>query len=482
MSKITKHWDDAGSRPGQRQDLTIEFVSRKGNKVKIKWELKVRSNGTDMYDYHTRHNSARIYSPKDNRRSSQSYQAKGHKDHASVSDSFTMEVENETSKIDFWYKNKRVWVKHTDAYEPRSTGVVDKTKVGTLEIPKNVKHTIKFDWVISDTVKEYKVWDQNSFTIPNLSPNSKYYDFKGWTTKKYDNKLSEIKKAKVDVKAGKKIDSVENNITYYAVWRPKTIVYCFYDKGSRAGNPSYRIKHTYGTPTKMPDGDNVPTSIIKNSTKYRVPGYTFKHWVLYRNDAGAIRSKTYKPGSKCSEWPTKGLNYVVFIPQRDPDPNTIEFLFKNPNDDKRVFSKGDSGEAYYTDSKFNMSKALTNSSGEKKFTDITAWPGYKLVGWSTTPLTIAMPGKSLSIGKHSSSADEKASKAFTIYPTSGTIDKFDYSYFSKHKLTLYGYYEYYTTTYVYTKDGWKLAMPYVYTKDGWKMALSYVYTKDGWKI
>lgn len=468
MSSIKKHWDDAGYRPGQRQDLEITFVSRKGNKVKIKWELKVRSNGTDMYHYNTRHNKASIYSPKDNKRSSETYQARGTNDKTTVSDSFTMTVENDTDKIDFWYKNKRVWVKHTDAYEPRSTGVVDKTKVGTLSIPKNVKHTIKFVGVVNKYEKEYSVYDENSFTIPKLSPTSSYYDFKGWTTKKYSNTLKNIKAAKVDTSTGHKIDSVEKSITYYAVWRPKTIYYYFWDKGSKSPNPSYKIKHTYGTPTSMPNGD----THLKG--KYKVDGYSFKHWLLLPD-----KKVKYKANSDCSEWVKGSSNHVSFSPYREADANRIEFIFNNPNGDKRIFT-GD--EAYYTDSKFNMSKALTNSNGEQKFTPTTAWPGYNLVGWSTTPLDIEDPGKSSSSGKHTSASSNDTNKSFTIYPVSGIIDKFDYSYFKDHKLTLYAYYEYYTTTYVYTQDGWKLAMPYVYTKDGWKMAMAYVYTKDGWKI
>lgn len=468
MSSIKKHWDDAGSRPGQRQDLTIEFVSRSGNSVKIHWELKVRSNGTDMYDYSTRHNSARIYSPKDTRVSKKNYQAKGHKDHASVSDTFTLHnIDNETDKIDFWYKNKRVWAKHTDAYEPRSTGVVDKTHVGTLSIPKNVKYKITFDYIISDTVKEYSCWYGNNFTIPNLSPSSKRFFFEGWTTKKYSNNLTAIKNAKATVQSGKVLDNVTSNHSYYAVWKPQTRVYCFYAKGSRNGNPSLKKTHTYGTPTTMPDADTM------NNGKHKYPGYTFKYWISKETN------KHYKAKSECSEW-VNDTGHINFVAHVEPDPNTVEFQFLNPDKNIRTFKK-DSKEAYYTDSEFDMSKALTNASGSKRFNTVSAWPGYKLVGWSTTPLSIAQPGKSLKVGKHTSGADKLATKVFTIYPVSGK-QVFDYDYFKDHKLVLYAYYEYYTTCYVYTEEGWKLAMPYVYTEEGWKMALTYVYTEEGWKL
>ena len=475
MSKITKHWDDAGSRPGQKQDLEIEFVSRSGNSVKIKWELKVKSNGTDNYDYSTRHNSARIYHPKDTRVSTETYQAKGYKASRTVSDTFTLNnIGNETDKIDFWYKNKRIWVKHTDAEEPRSTGVVDKTHVGTLSIPKNSQYDMKFIYVVSDTKKTYSCWHSNNFTIPRLSPSSNTYTFQGWTEKKYSNNLDSIKKASASIYAGNIIKNVTSNHTYYAVWRPRMCDYKFLDY---SGGWAYTESHTYGSPNTM---KNLDTAGPRNNVgRFRIPGYSFDYWEAIVNGI----SYTYKAGNTSNLWPPNmsSSSVIVFKSYKKPDPNTLKFNFLNNNLDVKIFDKNNKNEAYYTDSKFDMSRALMSVNG-KNFTDITAKPGYKLIGWSTTPLSIAQPTKGLKPGNHRSGEDKKATKNFVIYPASGEINKFNYSYFNDHTLNLYAYYEYYTTSYVYTKDGWKLAMPYVYTKDGWKMALSYIYTKDGWKL
>ena len=61
-------------------------------------------------------------------------------------------------------------------------------------------------------------------------------------------------------------------------------------------------------------------------------------------------------------------------------------------------------------------------------------------------------------------------------------DKFSNKQFIDNGITLYAVWEYYTTVYIYTAEGWKLALPYIYTADGWKMSLSYCYTADGWKL
>ena len=44
------------------------------------------------------------------------------------------------------------------------------------------------------------------------------------------------------------------------------------------------------------------------------------------------------------------------------------------------------------------------------------------------------------------------------------------------EITLYPILEYSTSMYVYTANGWKLAMPYVYTANGWKQSMGNIYT------
>ena len=139
MASISKTWEKAGYLPGQHQKLTIEFVKRSGSTVYVKYSLKIKSLGNDTYHYDTRHNHYMLFCPKDIRRKDDTYQYRGYPAGGTRSGSFTVtNVGNTVTGLDFYYQNDRVWVRHTNPGDPRSTGVVKKTYIGKLPIPANI--------------------------------------------------------------------------------------------------------------------------------------------------------------------------------------------------------------------------------------------------------------------------------------------------------------------------------------------------------
>ena len=487
MAKITKTWKKAGYLPGQYQKVSIEFISRNGDDVKVKWDFYAKSLGWDTYTYNVRHNTFHIYYG-NTKKVTQSYQASGNCGTKSFSGNFTISgIKNKDDDLVFYYDNDRVWATHTNAWDPRSTGVVDKTKIGTLTIPQNNQHTVDFDELINDNVHTYKVYHDNKWSIPKLNPESRYFTFKGWTTEDYAKghksegvhiPNSILAKAKVDVTAGKSI-TVSKNLDYYAVWKPKTCKYKFYDYNRKLIS-DLTIEHTWNTETKLPNLDKV------SNGKYKQAGYTFYGWRRERTTStGTVQKHTYAPEdtdfAKCTEWPlkTQSTLEVTFYAKNTAKDNDVIFHF--PDQDLTF--------GYNTDEKFSLDKAL--STYGKSTYEIK--PGYNLIGWTnitpeTSGLGVAMPNKAFSnlkvIKGTNDCVDHYADKngKYTVYLYKGKV-VFDYKDFKIRKsanpvLNLYPYYEYYTTAYVYTSSGWKLAMPYVYTSDGWKAALSHIYTNN----
>lgn len=466
MAKISKSWSCAGSLPGQRQKLTIEFVSRDADVVKIKWKLSVHSLGYDYYNYNSRHNKATIYCGKDTKRDSWSYQAYGSYASRSHTETFTITgVGNATDELKFYYSNVRCWPGHSNSWDPRSTGVVSKTKVGELSIPTNKQYIINFVDTVNNKTYSYKCYYKDDFTVPNINPSSNYYTYHGWSTTNGASSAS--------IYNGGKIKSVKSNLTYYSVVKPRVCDYNFYDKNKKLITT---IKHTYGTSTTVP---NLDTYKVQSAYPYKIPGYTFSGWTSGDN--------FYKPSTKCSKWVGAGSD-VNFYPNYVAQTNKIIFAL-NP---EKVYK-------YKTDAKFEMGQPLTGTSA------IAVNPGYKLVGWCTKAPSvlansvngfpekgIALPGQGYNITGLNKTGTYYTGNGYRIYPISGQV-VFNYADFKAisppeaaydgNQLKLYPYYEYYTTSYVYVDGKWRLAMPYIYTENGWKMALSYVYAPDNkWKL
>lgn len=494
MAKITKTFTKAGSLPGQYQRLSISFVSRSGNSVKIKYELYVKSLGYDYYTYSERHNRFSIIW-KGAEIVSKTYQLYGANKEDTFSGTVTLNnISNTDDDLVFYYQNQRVWASKTNSWDPRSTGVVKKTSVGTLSIPTNKQYIITFDTIVKDKIYTYKCYKDNQFIVPSLKPTSHYFDFKGWTSVDYvsdkDKPKEEnipnsvIEKATVNTSAGKKI-TVTKNLDYYGVWRPKLCNYKFYDYNGKLIK-DFSTTHKWGTSSTLPNLDT------KSSGKYSVPGYTFLGWTCKRtNNTNKFYSVSKLTG--CKEWPLSSATTI-----------DVKFYAKDKAKNNRlVFHLSDSTsyiQDYVTDTLYNIDTVLSNNN----LSAISIKPGYKLVGWSTVPLeevfsketSIAQPNEAFN--GFQSSRDQTGDSYYIedynngdivrIYPLGGSF-VFNYDDFvhnednNINELHLYPYYEFYTTCYVYTQEGWKLAMPYVYTQEGWKIALSYIYNSDSnWKL
>lgn len=490
MAKITKTFKKAGSLPGQYQKISITFVSRNGSDVKVNWDFYAKSLGWDTYVYSVRHNRFKILCGGATE-VSRSYQAHGNCATYSASGTFTVSnVKNADDDLVFYYLNERIWATKTNSWDPRSTGVVEKTKIGTLSIPANNQHSVDFDELVNDKIHSYKWYHDSTHEIPNLKPTNSHFDFKGWTLTDYakgyksqEEKIPNniIKSGQVDVTAGKSV-KITKNLDYYAVWRPKTCSYKFYDYNRKLID-ELTISHTWNTETKLPNLDKA------NNGKYKQPGYDFKGWVVEKTKAdGSILKLHYNltetKFNTCNVWPSSGSNVVKFYASDTANSNNVIFHF--PKTQIRL--------DYTTDEKFSMERAI--SEYDSKATTYSINPGYNLVGWSTVSpdivdgLGIAMPGDAFNTNKVKPISNYYTSSKgnYRIYPYKGKV-VFDYKDFNMKKtipeLHLYPYYEYYTTAYVYTSSGeWKLAMPYVYTSSGtWEPALSYIYTSSNeWKL
>lgn len=484
MAKISKIWNKAGSLPGQYQKLTLQYVDREKDNVKVHWTLYVSSLGYDYYNYDTRHNKFNIYCL-GKVQASGTYQLYGQGASKTFSGDFTVNgVSGSDDDLTFQYENIRVWNKKTNSYDPRSTGVVNKTSVGTLTIPKAKFHDVDFDLVVSPNIYHYGCYHDDTFTIPKLSPTTHYFNFIGWTLENYmegkkkDRLIDALKSAKVQYTSGKKI-KVSKNIDFYAVWRPKSCTYKFYGYDGKLIDS---VQHEFGSQTKLP---NLDSDTYKNG-KYKVAGYTFRGWQCRRtNGVKKFYSVDSLEFKTCDEFTltTSNSGIVSFYAKNNADENTVVFHF--PNNTLYNFD-------YETNDKFNMEVGLDKyctdnrlpaNTIEEKSIKINV--GYKLVGWST--IFMKEPAKPNEAYKKFAAKDNyyvgnrNKTETYRVYPISGDV-VLEYQDFDKKTLHLYPYYEYYTTIYVYVQNEWKLAMPYVYTQDGWKPSLPYCYTQDGWKI
>lgn len=495
-AKITKTWDKAGYLPGQKQKLTIEFKSRSGNTVYVNYTLDVKSLGNDRYYYSERHNEFHIFQPKSSIRVTRTYQLRGYPKNGTYTGSFNItNVGNTVTSLDFYYENKRIWVKHTNPGDPRSTGVVKKTHIGSLPIPANTLHSVTFKDIINNKEYKYSCYHDNNFTIPNLDLSSDKYTFEGWTTVDYTQGMTgydipnvTIEGIEPTIKTNNTV-KITSNITYYSVWKPKICSYNFYWYDN--SKILFQWPHKWGTFTTLPDLDKEikykdnNSAIVKSSFPY--PGYNFSGWRAF-SPTGLY----YSPNSSCNEWNETGVD---FYPEKTAKLNKIRFKIKDKNlpNNELLFD-------YYTDDNFEMRSPLD----ELNTSEIFIKPGYKLIGWITiSPKVlqdrtkykdildnkegIAFPNCGYNLYNLSFNGKYYENGELRVYPTNGKIvfnyddfiedDEFPYPY-----LNLYPYYEYYTTIYIYDNNEWKLAMPYIYDGDKWDMALSYIYDSNKWKL
>lgn len=442
MAKITKTWSKAGTLPGQYQKLTITYKSRDGDKVKVHYKLYVKSKGTDNYPYSSRHNKFSIYHPNGKKVAGGTYQAKGTHATRTRQGNITISgVGDSTTSLNFWYRNQRVWPGRTNSWDPRSTGVVGKTKIGSLKIPSNVEYDITFDPVLTNNITEKSCYKGNKFTIPNLGLSSHFYEFKGWTDVDYISAWEESRSDSSDPDEGQAdqepipgeeqttpesddhiegepvvddsstIESydeeiptslivntlplskynpgstitVSKNIDLFAVWYPKTCRYRFYNyKNEEVDFGLYQytfcILEDPETKESYRGKTNLPNaSLIEN--KGVIPnGYVFCGWQCRTDGPGNYRDYLVNENgdSFCSEW------YSRYSEKQE-----VWFypIFK-PAKNKVTFflpssyrEDGSLTANYETDSVFNMRWPLVKLQKD----EISFNPGFKLVGWMTMP-------------------------------------------------------------------------------------------------
>lgn len=232
-------------------------------------------------------------------------------------------------------------------------------------------------------------------------------------------------------------------LTLYAQWSraSKTVTFDFNGGQNRQGNTQLVVSTVYDTDVKAP-----------YDTEVYMYGYTLSRW---DSSKGAVL-----PGAvfKCRGVETFTANWSA-------NKYTIHLADK----DGKVMQGRDIEATYdavlYGDFSYKV-------------------PGYKVLGWSVVPMSVRSPGDpELNIlpnipldnahrypeGIYMGVGDF-STNAFVISDTEKR------RHMAGQEITLYPILEYSTSMYVYTTNGWKLAMPYVYTTNGWKQSMGNIYT------
>lgn len=478
----------AGYLPGQSQHLTVSFSSRDKNEVVVKYKFSAISLGEDDYAFNQRHNKLIIYFTYKNTsgeevtvKETYNYQAQGYCAHRSTSGSLILKnVANGETSIKVAVANKRIWVNApSNSWDPRSTGVVDKTSAGTLTIEEAKKYDVNFykdnkvAKVSNLPVKYDNKYAGTKINAPkSVKDDNNYYVCTGFTTSARSD-TAEANLKTPTVKLGESI-TITGDHNYYATWKRQTYKYIFYKSNSFkqryttstdfAGttNP---IVHTYDKPTLLPNLEKynkgpVSTNPSHYFSDYYKEGYTFKGWDCSKG--------FYKAGERCNI-----SSNVYFYPRWEA--KKIDIKFDYCFNDKVKMKNYEYGNANFDFSSLIM---VNDKASNTLFR-----PGYKLVGWSfKKPEKIYNPFETTN-----SDIDYKYNYTGKIkYPDkNSTLGKQLYNKdIDKDGLTLYAVWEYYTTCYVYAEsdDKWHLAIPYVYTNNKWHITLSYVNTNNKWKL
>ena len=450
-------YQKVGYDPGQRQYWSISFVSRNQGQVAVSYYFYAKSLGRDDYTYSQRRNQVTLWVGG----TSIYFDYQLHGSGASTSRSGTFYVNgvaNGVTSLDVQYENLRVGT-NTPYYGPKSTGKHPKGSIGTLDISDNIKCTVTYDngynnGKIEDLPKGFTAYKGTSYTVSNniLKDSNNHYVFKkGYSLSKDHG----VNTSKVAYDKGSS-QTLSSDVTYYACWKPQVYNYTFY-KTSKLKTEYSKLAttHTYGSDAEVLP--NLNTLTKNNSTvdsQYYKVGHSFNGWASSNGNVSL-------PELKC-----KFNTNTKFYPRWSSITSKIKFNYGFGSYIREV--------SYTYGDEFDFSSVLKNSNDKSKSNTLLR-PGYKLVGWTydkSISDTIYQPSKAPSI------AFSYNSKKSVGYKD----DKFSNKQFIDNGITLYAVWEYYTTVYIYTEDGWKLALPYIYTEDGWKMSLSYCYTEDGWKL
>ena len=234
-------------------------------------------------------------------------------------------------------------------------------------------------------------------------------------------------------------------LTLYAQWSraSKTVTFNFNGGVDKHNNSSSMVSTVYDTDVKAPyDGDIY---------KY---GYTLSQWDSQTLNRSFLPGYVFKcRGNETFKANWKANTYVIHL--ADKDGNRLS---------------GRDIEAIYNDilhGDFSYSV-----------------PGYKVLGWSVVPMAIRNPDDPELNILPNTPLDNSTRFIEGIYMGVGDFSTTSFAISSTEKrkhmagqeITLYPILEYSTSMYVYTANGWKLAMPYVYTANGWKQSMGNIYT------
>ena len=445
---VTKSWSSAGYLPGQTIKVTVAFKSRDVNTVTVTWKLYAKDNGSDPYTYNQRHNKATIYIG--NETVTTTYQVR-HGDSMTKSGTKVIYgVKNGVTSLSVAFKNQRVWVDGKNASDPRSTGVVSKTTIGTLTFSDNVQYVVTYFSGYTDgnitgrPNAKVTVYKGTSITIPTnvLIDNDNHYVFNNGYSTSFTGPVNTVAPtAKIGMK-----QVINGRKDYYACWKTQNYLYTFFTDNTYAQEyTNLSIDYSYASSSAVLPDLNI-LSNNNTSSEYYKKGYKFSNWRYIKN------SEIIDAGTTCNE------DYPVrFYPKWDAIKGKINFDY-GYDSIVRTYD-------YTYNTNYDLNNLCLDKDGIFKSNTLIR-PGYRLVGW----------------------AYEKPSKIYYPFETSNTDYNFKFDYngtidfindlftnnqFENTGITLYAVWEYFTTVYVYTNNSWKLALPYVYTDGKWKMCLTY---------
>ena len=461
-------WSDskAGYDPGQKQELKVTFESRNIGKVKVSYRFYAKSLGRDDFTYNERHNKVTIWVGDTSH--SFTYQLHGNSTSTTKTGSFYVNnVGNGVTSLSVHYKNDRIWVNAPScSWSPRSTGVHNKSKIGTLSVPDNIKcNIVYYNGYSGGSVNNvppasYNIYAGTQYLIPTnvLTDNANHYVF----TNGYTLSPSAAVNLYAPSYGLNSLQTLYGNTNFYACWKPQTYYYNFYKEvGSSIQFPELARTYTYTYPATIFPNLNTLTNNNSTVNSYYKSGYNFDGWTSNKGDVNL-------PGLACTI-----------------DSNANFYAKWAPIKSKLIFNYGFNNykrEIPYTyDENFDFSFALKNENDEFKKATILR-PGYKLIGWvydkSVSEQTY-LPFQAPSVNY---TPDGKVPVHL------GFVNPITNREFEDNGLNLYAVWEYYTTVYVYTNNVWRLSLPYEYTEDGWKICLAYGYVKNpgeqnpSWKL
>lgn len=466
MASVSWSTSKAGYDPGQSQSLSVGFQDRYIDKVLVYYKYHAHSLGYDGFTYNERHNKVTIWVGG----TSHSFTYQLHGDGASTTKTgsfWVYGVGNGVTSLKVQYKNDRIWVNAPScSWSPRSTGVYDKSTIGNLSIPDNVKYNvIYYNGYAGGSINNvpaalYNIYAGTPYTVAGniLTDNANHYVF----TNGYTLAPSAAVNLYSPAYGLNSVQVLYNPTNYYACWRPQTYYYNFFKEvGSTIQYPELAKTYTYTYPATIFPNLNTLTDNNSTVNNYYKSGYNFDGWTSNKGDVNL-------PSLAC----TIDSN-ANFYAKWAPIKSKIKFNY-GFNDYVREIP-------YTFDEAFDFNYALKNELGEYKKATILR-PGYKLIGWvydKSISKQIYLPFQAPSVNY---APDGKTPVHL------GFVNPITNREFEDNGLNLYAVWEYYTTVYVYTNNVWRLSLPYEYTEDGWKICLTYGYVKNpseqnpSWKL